>query len=242
MNLVFKEFAKLTPAWWPFGYRIHVRCDDPVIPPQCSCGLPSPTVAYTYQKDPVSGYAAINFCPNYFKQPSLDVMLDTSQNLPSDQKYDMSRYRGTQGATWAHESMHIDWVTGAYGADGRYGHNEHVQDLSVKFKKADGSTGTISAYGALGAKLLARWPRNTGDYVMKNAENLSLFMVSQYVQKRLGNKYPYLPVLTVGRPSAPPFQALSDGTVIFDDTAPEAAPYLELEAACQGCTNDSDNR
>jgi hypothetical protein len=97
MNLVFKEFAKLTPAWWPFGYRIHVRCDDPVT--RCPCGHASRTIAYTYQKDPVSGYAAINFCPNYFKQSSLDVMLDTSEDLPFDQKYDMSRYRETQGAT-----------------------------------------------------------------------------------------------------------------------------------------------
>jgi hypothetical protein len=66
---------------------------------------------------------------------------------------------------------------------------------------------------------------------MKNVENLSLFIVSQYVQKKLGNQYPYLPVLTVGRPSELPFKTLSDGTVIFDDIAPEAALYLELEAA-----------
>lgn len=233
MNTIFKNFATLTPAWWPLGWRVHVRCDDPYV--MCSCG--ETAFAYTGYDDE-SKLARINFCPRYFKTKSLNSVLSDSKNLPAAQKYDMARYWETQGHVWTHELMHIDWVTGAYGPHGRYGTNEHVTDMIIQFTDSAGRRRKRKAYGPEMAKILARWPTNTGDYTIRNADNLALFMTSQYVQSQLNNAYPQYPLVNVDRPDAPPtgpylygdlFLFNDDGSVTLNETNPLAAAFADVD-------------
>lgn len=132
--------------------------------------------------------------------------------------------------------MHIDWVTEAYGPNGRYGNNEHVTDMIIKFTDSTGNFRKKVAYGPERAKILARWPRNTGDYTMRNADNLALFMTSQYVQSQLDNAYPQYPLINVDGPDVPPttsniyadlFLFDEDGTVTLNETNPLAAAFAD---------------
>lgn len=157
MNVIFKNFATLTPAYWPFGWRLHVRCDDPDGICLCNSGLGNP-FAYTTNKDAQSGLARINFCPRYFSTPSLNSVISSGQTLPAAQKYNMDRYWNTQGHVFTHETMHIDWVTGASSGSARYGNNEHVTDMLIQFRDSnDNKLRTRKAYEPMNAKILARW-------------------------------------------------------------------------------------
>lgn len=208
-----------------------MRCDDPYL--MCSCG--ESAFAYTSNYDDESKLARINFCPRYFKTQSLNKALSDGKNMPAAQKYDMNRYWETQGHVWTHELMHIDWVTGAYGPHGRYGTNEHVTDMRIQFTDSNGRVRRRKAYGPESAKILARWPTNTGDYTIRNADNLALFMTSQYVQSQLDNAYPQYPLINVDRPDNPPtssvyetlFLFTDNGTVTLNETNPLAAAFAD---------------
>lgn len=231
-NTIFKNFATLTPATWPFGWRIHVRCDNPACKPSCKEG--GTTVAYTTNRDKDSGLARINFCPPYFDRPTLDDQITDGKTMPAKDRYNMNRYWYSQGFTWAHELMHIDWVTGAFGPNGRYGNNQHVTDMIIQFTDSTGRSRAQRAYTPAMAKILARWPRNTGDYTIQNADNLALFMTSQYVQAQLGNAYPHFPLINVDQPDVPPtrpkvetlFTITNNGTVTLNETNPLAAGFV----------------
>lgn len=232
MNTIFKNFATLTPAYWPFGWRIHVRCDDPLT--LCSCG--ESKRAYTTTLDIESKLARINFCATYFQTDTLNNALNVGRNLPNNQKFDMNRYWSTQGHIWAHELMHIDWVTGAQTPRWRYGHNAHVTDMSIQFRDTNGRVVRTSAYEPRAAKILARWPTNTGDYTIRNADNLALFMTSQYVQEQLGNQYPQYPLVTIPGPDRAPYTSLfileEDGSVTLNATSPDYELFVEAEGSC----------
>lgn len=73
-----------------------------------------------------------------------------------------------------------------------------------------------SAYGALKAKVLARYQgssssKTSGYYVQRNAENLMLFALAKYVTNKLGGIYPYLPI--VEEQSGTPFRPNTGSTL-----------------------------
>ena len=134
---------------------------------------------------------------------TLNHALDVGKTLPPQQKHDMDRYWQTQGHVLAHELMHTDWASGAQGPSGRYGHNQHVKDLTISSKDSKGTLKEGKAYRPHMAKILATWPQNTGDHTTRNANNFSLFITSQYVQEQLGG-YPPWPIAGE-EPTRPPY-------------------------------------
>lgn len=95
--------------------------------------------------------------------------------------------------------MHIDWVSKAL----RYGSNEHITDMNIAFHDIDGFAYEAKAYAPLKAKILARYPYNTGKYVWLNADNMNLYALARYVQAKIGNIYPNFPVVTAENMRAP---------------------------------------
>jgi len=145
MKDIFHTFTTLTPTFWPFEYRMHVRCDDPLL--WCSCGVGSDTMrAYTSNYDVESKLTRIDSCPEYFNTPTLNSVIDTAKNLPADQEYGMNRYWRTQGHVWTHVFMHIDWVASAHGPAGNYRHNQYVADMVIKFTDSNNIKRKTVAY------------------------------------------------------------------------------------------------
>ncbi|KAI0478217.1 hypothetical protein F4859DRAFT_49976 [Xylaria cf. heliscus] len=95
---------------------------------------------------------------------------------------------------WAHELMHVDWAVNALS----YGPNKHIGDLQLILKANDKSI-TVAAYGPQVVKALARYAQDTGEWVIRNADSLSLYATVRYIQSKLHNVYPHLPLA----PAAP---------------------------------------
>lgn len=116
----FLNLATIQPGYitTPLDWRIAVCCDDPQF--DCTCGFNPGTIAYTVQKDPKYQVASINFCPVYFRQPTLDQVVAEYSTDPSLEIFaNLINYQGNQGRTWIYEPLHIDWVSlaGAYGSN-----------------------------------------------------------------------------------------------------------------------------
>ncbi|KAI0484598.1 hypothetical protein GGR56DRAFT_32988 [Xylariaceae sp. FL0804] len=95
-----------------------------------------------------------------------------------------------KGHVWAHELMHIDWAVNA----NEYGPNKRVGDLRMSARSPDGTPNVFKAYGAAPVKALARYSQDGGEWVIRNADSLALYASVRYIQSKLGNVYPHLPV------------------------------------------------
>lgn len=60
------------PTLFFTGWKLHMRCDDPENKCPCETGT---TYALTVNKDFQSNLARINWCPAYFKLPSLSFVV-----------------------------------------------------------------------------------------------------------------------------------------------------------------------
>ncbi|XXG99705.1 hypothetical protein Hte_006046 [Hypoxylon texense] len=198
---LYKKWATIQPGYvtTPFDWRLHVRCDDPSKRCGDACSndpkLRGP-YAYTTNKDGESGLARINFCPRYFGTLNLKDAIDLGSDPQMDPtwRYDVSNYLMNKAHIWAHELMHIDWVTNAQP----YGPNDHVADIRM-WAKIVGGEGVVKAYGPQPAKGLARYGADGGVWTLRNADSLALYASVRYIQSQLGNVYPHLPLA----PAAP---------------------------------------
>ncbi|EEA25067.1 conserved hypothetical protein [Talaromyces marneffei ATCC 18224] len=189
MNKHLQERFKNIFIQLPWDWRIVTRCDDPR--GACSCGDESTTVAYTLNSDPDEPSApSINFCPEYFDRQTLsEVMKNTNPNYPPSFSANMDNYNRNQASTWIHELLHIDWVALANG----WGPNAHVTDLKMAYINGP-NTEIYTAYGPQLTKGLARAQGEFVDWTIRNADSMSLFALAKYVQNKLGNVYPHLPL------------------------------------------------
>lgn len=183
LNGIVKQFATITPPWFfdPGYHRIHMRCDDKGYIQKVCDGN---TLAYSVPQDRESGLALINFCDIFFLRKGLQEQIDYLKGFDDSGKYNMKNYEETRTETLIHEMLHIPWV-------GDWEQRFRIGDQKVTYKSGRDRY-TKTAYGAVLAKILAR-SRKQQAKVSENSENLALYMVSQYVQKELGDEYPYLP-------------------------------------------------
>ncbi|KAI1504900.1 hypothetical protein F5X99DRAFT_330494 [Biscogniauxia marginata] len=199
---LYKKWATIQPGYipTPFDWRLHVRCDDPRRKCKNACD-PNPAnrgpYAYTTNKDADSGLARINFCPRYFQTLNLNDAIDNGNDpgMGPEWQYDVGSYMMNKGHVWAHELMHVDWTVNAES----YGDNRHISDLRMTARGVGGHSITVKAYGPQPVKALARYAVDTGEWVMRNADSLALYASVRYIQSRLGNIYPHLPLA----PAAP---------------------------------------
>ncbi|OTA05019.1 hypothetical protein A9Z42_0056530 [Trichoderma parareesei] len=193
ITAIFKNLATIQPSWIPdfLSWKLAVRCDDPLR--ICSCGSSGyPLAAYTTDKDAKYNSPRINFCPPYFGQPSLDMVMENAdKRYPTSVWASMYSYERNQARTWIHELLHIDKVALATP----YGTNDHVKDLKVVLAS---SGKTAVAYGPRMTKALARFNLPplalTGDFVARNSDNMVMYALTRYVQKALGGVYPHHPL------------------------------------------------
>ncbi|KAH8803509.1 glycoside hydrolase family 18 protein [Xylogone sp. PMI_703] len=188
---MFLQLATIQPGWipTPFDWRLHVRCDDPA--GKCPCGVPSSTFAYTINNDPTYNIARINFCPKYFSAATLDQkMANADTNQPITTWANLNNYIRSQADIWIHELFHIDWVSNA----GQYGPNAHVKDIKMLVQLDNGNIQQLTAYTPGPVKSLARYDFEPTTWVIKNADSLNLYLLARYVQNKLGNIYPHLPL------------------------------------------------
>lgn len=206
-NNVFQNLATIQPGYFfpgVFGWRLHVRCDDPYLRCPCYRDLDKQPFAYTLSKDPTDGIAMINFCPRYFNEEKLDTAMKKADQTDFPFEWmDMNNYKSTQGGTWFHELLHIDWVSKSES----YGDNANIVDVRMLITTRNDEGQTIlkrmSAYEPFGTKMLARWGVLTGYWTVQNAESFLMFALARYVQKKVG-LYPHLPLAP-----GPPRQILS---------------------------------
>lgn len=93
------------------------------------------------------------------------------------------------------------------------------------------------AYEGKPAKILARWPENTGKYVMKNSDSLALYALAHYVQGQIGG-YPLYPLVNEEAIGAPHLLTTKEGKVSLNTDSPEAAAWPE--AGVKWCDDDED--
>ncbi len=244
---IFKTHATIQPGYirTPFDWRLPVRCDDPRN--TCPCGVDEDSVthAYTWRQDPKYNGPSINFCPAYFSSPTLDsVMQYASGDHPLDVYADVSNYYPNQAKTWYHELMHVDWATGA----SPQGSIRHITDLLLGFYRGGGIWDYMRAYGVEHVKALARNYLGSLE-VIRNSDSLTLYALTKYIQKALGNVYPHLPLAgespnsVSGAYRVPGyFSVESDGTAKLEPGA--AWQYQEdgwtAAGAGDGCSGISD--
>jgi hypothetical protein len=149
-----------------------------------------------------------------------------------------------------HELFHLNLAAGTPKT------GPEIIDYNLKFSTKD-TAGNLkikirSAYGTLHTKILARYPgsssKPTGYYVQRNADNLTLFALAKYVTKKLGNLYPYLPV--VESPEGKPVKPTTVNSLGLDYVAEfyseNGSVYLnstdsDLDEASESCINSSVN-
>lgn len=217
---------RLVPGW--LDWRLHIRCDDPGLRCPCYGNVNNHPFAYTLGEG-YNGVPFINFCPRYFLEATLDDAMKKADrvNWPVNWMM-MGNYAQTQGGTWFHELLHIDWVSkfGAYGSNGK------VIDVVMAFKRREGRdiiVEYVEAYGPTLAKMLARFGIDTGFWTVRNADTFHMFALARYVQEKVG-LYPHLPLapkppdgVSGSRPSETVFftvpglfEMYGDGTVQVD--------------------------
>ncbi|KAL7782928.1 glycoside hydrolase family 18 protein [Trichoderma ceciliae] len=146
---IFKNLATIQPSWIPdyLSCGLAVRCDDAAR--ECTCGVgKNNIVAYTTNKDAKYNSLRINFCPLYFRTPSLDdVMENADERLPLEIWASMVSYQSNQGRAWIHKLLHINKVQ--------------------RLRHMERSDTEPRAYGAAMTKALARFSPlvgTTGDF------------------------------------------------------------------------------
>jgi hypothetical protein len=131
-----------------------------------------------------------------------------------------------------------------------------VIDYNLKFTTIDEDGEEKSkirtAYGALRTKILTRYQgsssKPTGYYVQRNADNLMHFALAKYVTKKLGNLYPYLPIVESpeGKPVRPKIVNSLGLDYIAEFYSENGRVYLnstdsDLDEASEGCINSGVN-
>ncbi|EYB22870.1 hypothetical protein FG05_11172 [Fusarium graminearum] len=139
-------------------------------------------------EDADSKITRINFCPRYFSTSDLNTAVDQAKDLGHPWVYGVFEYLMNKGYVWAHELMHIEWATNSEG----YGPNKRPRDLTLVFANIKG---VFKAYGPLVVKCLARYYDVVeGDWTLRNADSLALYALVWYIQSKIGNIYPHLPL------------------------------------------------
>ncbi|KAI2792815.1 Killer toxin subunits alpha/beta [Penicillium oxalicum] len=183
----FKQLGTIQPGWSGiFAWKLAVRCDD--LYKACPCGNGNgQTIAYTVQKDAKYQTAAINFCDPYFEQDTLDAKIAIYAQPKKAVEYyaDMDHYASNQGSTWIHELLHVDWAS--------LKGDPHIYDIKIAVQANDRTKIWTKAYGPVINKALGRM-LYSGFWTMQNADSMSLYALARYVQKKLGNIYPHLPL------------------------------------------------
>jgi chitinase len=236
---IFVNLDTIQPGYisLPWDWRIVARCDDPR--GACSCSDESTTVAYTLSSDPDEPSApAINFCPSYFARQTLsEVIKNTNPLHPPSFSADMTNYYRNQASLWIHELLHIDWVALANG----WGPNAHVTDLKMLYKFNEEET-WFTAYGPRRTKGLARAQGEFVDWTIRNADSMSMYGLAKYVQNKLGDVYPHLPLapepptsVVTGLTVPGCLTAYSNGTAgILNQTAVDEASWsASMSARCR---------
>lgn len=91
--------------------------------------------------------------------------------------------------------MHVDWVAGRDTDDSI----KRITDLVLEFLESDPDdeekliARRSPAYGPAPVKALARY-FSSSYYTIRNADSLALYALVKYVQNKLGNIYPHLPL------------------------------------------------
>ncbi|KAL9015342.1 MAG: hypothetical protein Q9180_008885, partial [Flavoplaca navasiana] len=240
MNKLFKNLNTIQPRYIPqlFDWRLHVRCDDPK--GKWTCNAPGQKTMYAYasNRDADSGLARINFCPKYIEpQTSTLPTIIKWMKKETDKgfKFDIDQYHDSRAHVWIHELLHIDWVSQAKS----YGSNQHVTDLSINFVPSSGGVERETrAYAGRNTKILARWPENTGKYIMLNADNLATYALAHYIQGQIDG-YPVYPLVNEEPSDAPHlFVVKDDGKVQLNVDHAEAKDWVEAGAVW--CDDDED--
>ena len=137
---------------------------------------------------------------------------------------------------WIHELLHISWVSKSR----QYGNNPSIVDIKVQFERPNGSVASFIAYGAKICKALARYKNDPGSWIIRNADSLSLYAMVRYVQDKLGDIYPHLPLAPLP-PSAvqPPsytadglFTVYSNGTAYVDGSGEMSSLVWDSQSRC----------
>ncbi|CAF3544694.1 unnamed protein product [Fusarium graminearum] len=103
----------------------------------------------------------------------LNTAVDQAKDLGYPWVYGVFEYLMNKGHVWAHELMHIEWATNSGG----YGPNKRPRDLTLVFANIKG---VFKAYGPL--------------VTLRNADSLALYALVWYIQSKIGNIYPHLPL------------------------------------------------
>ncbi|KAL2120204.1 hypothetical protein VTJ04DRAFT_4230 [Mycothermus thermophilus] len=192
---IFKTQATIQPGYitLPPDWRLAVRCDDPLN--ECRDG----TVAYTIPKDPDVNRYSITFCKPYFKQEKLNTLI--KRYAKNKNGYSMKTWANidkymSQGHTWYHELMHVEWAVNA-SPRGRPTGIWPIVDVTMVFNPRTPKQDFVQVYGGYNAKALARWysrPLKDNPFTIVNSDSLTLYAMAKYVQKELGGIYPHLPL------------------------------------------------
>ncbi|KAH6617398.1 glycoside hydrolase family 18 protein [Chaetomium tenue] len=224
---IFINMNGIQPGWWfnPFQWSLPVRCDDPQL--QCPCGGRSDTMAYTIVHDAnYKGNPSINFCPSYFSAPTLSTVMEYANTTSQIEVIyaDMHMYDPNQALVWYHELLHVDWASGVSTNPSLV----PIVDLRLGIRKTKDVIEFKRAYGLKHVKALARFSHSP-DWTIKNADSMALYALARYVQHKLGNIYPHLPL--AGNPPATvgyPFEVPGYFTIEADVTA-ELEPGADWE-------------
>ncbi|KAL2210957.1 hypothetical protein CC79DRAFT_1355536 [Sarocladium strictum] len=129
----------------------------------------------------------INFCPGFFNTKTCVDVLHKWGNFRGEDKWNMVNYQCREQLL-VHELFHIDanWQHHAPGV-GR------VIDRSFKIKDYNGNVVVRKAYGPLYTKILARWSKDVGHFVVTNADNLAFYFLGKWLSEHAGF-YPPDPV------------------------------------------------
>lgn len=134
------------------------------------------------------------------------------------------------GHVWYHELLHIDWATKATNSD------NHVTDIKFVMKDTNNNKKNIPATGPLNNKILARNGKHVGYWTSRNADSLTLYALSRYVQTKIGGIYPHLPLAPQIKISpnglkdaqgSDNIEMKDDGTVLYNSSAPIVSQVAE---------------
>lgn len=162
-NNIYKQLVTIQPGYiaTPLDWRLGIRCDDPR--GRCPCDIDTGEIAYTVQKDPKLQITTINFCPRYYKIPTLDTVMQKIKSPLLDEYANMKSYYPNQAVVWFHELLHVDWASTA-----DTGAISHITDIRISYRVQDKNnlrekkTVWYEVYGPFWAKGLARLGINTG--------------------------------------------------------------------------------
>ena len=157
----------------------------------------------------------INFCPAFYNSRSLKDAVTYGSNRRNSDNLNLVNYKNTRASIFfvsscgtlekfialltnrQHELCHLDLAANTPSP------NPEILDLFIGLRESEDGRKiayTAKAYGPIMTKILARWHQknigsNTGNFVQTNSDNFAMFSLAKYVQKKLGNVYPNLPLV-----------------------------------------------